>query len=206
MNRQPMASVREIGLAVLTVTVLAGCTQPPVPEDTFFRLTLDAPARQFEAPPLHGTVEVQRFSADGLIGERALVYDSDAGRQRLHQRHYHFWTDSPTRMLQELLVEYLREANLAPQVVTPEHRARSDYVVDGKIKRFEYVTASPGRATVVLELSLRRLSDDELLILSTYQAEAGSGDDSAVGSVRALEQAVSGAYTRFLEDLSARAP
>lgn len=200
-----MASPVGVALAALVLTMLSGCTQPPVPEDTFYRLTLDGPERRFAPPLLQGTVEVQRFSADGLVGERALVYDSDAGQQRLHQRHYHFWTDSPTRMLQELLVDYLREANVAPRVVTPEHRARREYVVDGKIKRFEYVAASPGRATVVVELSLRRLSDDELLILSSYASESGSVDDSALGSVRALEQAVSGAYARFLEDLSAGA-
>jgi len=52
--------------------MLAGCAQPSVPQDRYYRIT--APAASGGGTLLPGTVEVERFGAEGLTSGRAIIY------------------------------------------------------------------------------------------------------------------------------------
>lgn len=182
--------------------VLGACAQPVVPTDRFYRLDVAEPETQFATPRLKGTLEVDRFVADGLTAGRPIVY-SESGRPReVLEYHYHFWTEPPTIMLRDQLVTYLRAAKVADIVVTPEHRVEPDYEIAGKIKRLEQVVGKPPGAVVELELALKRSADGQILILNTYRIEAEAKSGTVGAAVDALNSALGLIYARFINDIS----
>lgn len=188
-------------LAIAVTLALVNCGQPQVPQDHFYRLATSVPERTFENPPLEGTLVVERFVADGLISERSIVYGAGSDSE-LQQYHYHYWIDSPTRMLQELMVSHLRAVSAANQIATAELRLAPDYTLSGKIKRLEQVRNGTPKAVVQLEFALKGRTGDHLMWLKEYHAEEAAADDSVGSAVEALGKAVSRIYAQFLEDIS----
>ncbi len=190
------------GLVLVLAALSAGCAQPPLPEDHFYRLIVDKPETAASGPLLKGALEVDRFAADGLIASRPIVY-SLAGRPReVLEYHYHFWAEPPTRMLGDQLVEYLRAAGVARTVVTPEFRVQADYVIVAKIKRLEMIVGAPPRAAVELELGLRKTADDKLLFLGVYGVETEAESATVAAAVEAINKVLGQIYAKFVADIS----
>ncbi len=57
-------------LLLLLAPALGACAQPPVPQDTFYRLEVGAPEMVLSALRFQGTLEIERLSADGLTAGR----------------------------------------------------------------------------------------------------------------------------------------
>lgn len=193
-------------LAVAAAGVVAACgSAPPVPEDQFYRLKA---VRAESAAPAKllfpGTVEIDRFVADGVTAGRPIVY-SEAGKPyQVKEYHYHFWTQPPTVMLRDELVSYLRAAKIAKAVVTPEMRVNADYVLTGKIIRLEKVVGTPAKAVLEIELGVRKATGGGLVFLETYRIEAASDGPGVDDAVHALNGALSTVYEKFVSDISKR--
>ncbi|MEX2641907.1 MAG: ABC-type transport auxiliary lipoprotein family protein [Acetobacterales bacterium] len=197
-----MSVARLAGVFAL-VLVAASCAAPQeAPRDQFYRLSVDFQGSSPQAPVLQGTLQVDRFLADGLLIERALVYSSVEAPDRLMQYHYHYWTEALPRMLQGQLVSYLRGANVAGTIVTTEQRADPDYSVGAKLRRMEQIVR-PGNPLVALtmEFSLRRESDGKLMLIKVYEVEREAPDRTMTGTVSAMNAAVSDVYAAFTRDL-----
>ena len=193
--------------ALVIAGVLAGLLNacggaPVVPDDQFYRLQAAKPSVGKKLFP--GTIEVDRFVADGLTAGRPIIY-SEAGKSyQVKEYHYRFWTQPPTVMLRDELVTYLRHARIADVVVTPEMRLAADYVLIGKIRRLENIIGTPPKAVLEIELGLRKSSGGKLIFLDTYRVEmesSGKGVDNAVAS---LNTALTSIYGKFVDDLSKR--
>lgn len=196
-----MIARRLLSAGLIALSVAACGTPQEAPRDQFYRLDTDF-AGQASQPVFDGTLEVGRFLADGLLGERALVYTSVDTPDRLLQYHYHYWVEPPPRMLQEQLVRVLRDANVAPVVVTSEQRADPAYVVSAKLRRMEQVIRR-GNPMVALsmEFSLRRERDGKLLLLQVYEVEREAQDLTMPGTVQAMNAALTDVYAAFVRDL-----
>jgi ABC-type uncharacterized transport system auxiliary subunit len=186
----------------LLAALLSGCAAPTVaPQDSFYRLGEPesvAPA----AAALDGTLVVARFLADGLLGERSLVYVKENSPQLLRQYSYHFWSESPTRMIQDRTVEYLRRAGVATMVTTPEFRAAADYQLTGKIRRLEQIRGSAPAVVVSLEFGLFRVRDSRLLHLHTYEQMLDVDGNDVASAASAMSAALLNILSRLSEDLS----
>lgn len=199
MRRRARASA----LLASCVLILIGCAQPELPRDAFHRLAVADPQSRPGPPLLPGTLEIQRLSADGLTGERPLLYAFRDEPQVLRQYSYNFWNDVPPAIVQEQLVRYLRAARAADTVVTPGLRQRADYELVGTIKRFEQVIGPPHGVTVEAELGMVRVKDDKLLLLKTYRAERPSAEDTPAAAATAINEAIDHIFAHFVEDLAA---
>ena len=190
-------------LVVAAAGVLAACgSADPVPEDQFYRLRAVMSSAPLTKVLFPGTLEIDRFVADGLTAGRPIVY-SEAGKPfQVKEYHYHFWTQPPTVMLRDELVSYLRAAKISDAVVTPEMRVAVDYVLTGKIMRLERIIGKPSKAVIELELGLRKATGGKLIFLDTYRIEKQS-EGSGVGSaVKSLNTALTAIYAKFVDDLS----
>lgn len=193
-------------LALSLAGIVAACgSAPPVPEDHFYRLKAVRSESAALAKPLFpGTMEIERFVADGVTAGRPIVY-SEAGKPyEVKEYHYHFWTQPPTVMLRDELVSYLRAAHVAKEVVIPEMRVAADYVLTGKIMRLEKVIGTPPKAVLELELAVRKATGGNLIFLKTYRVESVSESESVDDAVRALNAALSTVYGKFVADLAKR--
>ena len=187
-----------LGLAM----VLSACGQPRVPQDSFYRLT-EPGSVTYASSRLGGVLVVRHFLSDGLIRERPVVYASSASPAKLQQYNYHFWIESPARMLQDATVDYLRRAGVASTVATPEFRAPADYELTGKIKRFEVVRGGSPRAVISLEFGLHRVDDDRLMLLRAYDEDVALNGDDVAEAASAMSRAVGEVLAALVRDMGA---
>lgn len=184
--------------------ILSACAQSTVPEDHYYRLSPVSEQPRATAPILQGTVEVSRFVADGLAAGRAIVFSRPQDNHRVQPYNYHFWTEPPPIMLQNQLVAYLRRAAIAKNVVTPELRVEPEFIVSGRISRFEQNVGTPGNVLVELELGLKETNTDRLVHVQMYRAETSTTDASPGKAISAFSQSIAKIYQQFVNDLNRR--
>ena len=181
--------------------VVAGCAQPKLPQENYYRLVVAEPADK--GVVLDGSLVVEPFIGNGLTSERSLLYSTADAPLKVQQYHYHYWIDPPPQMIQDQVVAYLRSGGAAANVVTPEMRLLPDYALTGRIKRLErIVDGSRFSAVVELEISLSDARDNSLVLLETYVAEEPAGRDMAA-TVEAFNRGITKILGRFVAGLRA---
>lgn len=178
-------------------------TQGPVPEDRFYRLPVPDPVAE-TGPAVDGTVGVARLYADGLHNERALLYVRAERPLELHRHHYDYWVESPPRMLQQHLLEYLRAIEFAPRVIRHDAGADVDYVVSGRLLRFERLVGKAGSSAVAvsLELALEPRAASGPGQVRTYSVVRPVADESIYAAVQGFARALEEMYARFAAELA----
>ena len=183
---------------------LAACATPPLPEDHYYRLEVTAPSVTPATPTLAAGINVQRISMTGIYGERPLLYSSAKTPTELRQYHYHYWADSPARLIQEQLADYLRATQLAREVTASSNGAASAYQISGAVQRFEQRLDNNGaRAYVVMDLSLQRTVDNQPLLSKRYHADLPSRDNTPLAAAQGLSQALAQCFAKFSADVRA---
>lgn len=182
--------------------VLVGCaSQPPLPDETYYRL---APPQVGSAAPAPGgeLLLVMRPRADGLYGERALLYSEDAEHRSLQQYHYHLWQNAPPGLVQEYLVAALRAHRLDGMVADYDPGLDGDYLLSSKLLRFEQLLQADGGAAVVVALELRLQQRDRgrPLLLRKYAETVAAASSAPSDAAAAFERALQAITDRFAED------
>ena len=199
-----MIRILNLNLIFALVGFLTACgSAPPVPEDQYYRLQAIYASEPLTTKPLAGTIEVDRFVADGLTSERAIVYSDIQKPNQVRAYHYDFWIKPPTVMLRDELVSFLRKSKISDAVVTPEMRVNAEYALTGKIKHLEQVKMESGYRTILeVELGLRHPNTGKLLFLDTYRLENDASGSSVAAAVNSLNTALSIIYSEFLTSIS----
>ena len=182
-------------LIALGLLALAGCAATP-PKDSFYRLpatVASATVKVADGPIIY----IPPFVADGLHGERALVYAHDDGTT-LEQYTYHYWVDSPRLLLQQALAARLRGAH---RVVTAPS-ADASYTLRGHIAKFERQGTGKGaKAEVSLEFELLPADTDVAQFARVYQRSVPLADDAMSSCAGALGQAAQDLQAGLVADL-----
>jgi ABC-type uncharacterized transport system auxiliary subunit len=190
-------------LPVLAFVMVAGCMAPSVPKEQYFRLVA-TPAPEKLVHPFVGILEASPLGADGVTGERPLLYTANGGT-KLEQRNYAYWTELPTAMIRDQLVTYLRSAGAADQVAPSELRIGAAYRIQGEIKRLEQSAGKKNDIGVLeLELSVIDEATDQLVFSKVYHAETAAADHSIDAAVAALNAGLQDVLKRFAADIDAR--
>lgn len=181
------------------VLLLAACAGPAAPPDSFYRIEPGPPAQRFTRPPLPGVLEIGRLAADDVVAERAIAFARAEGGPLSHYK-YDFWSEPPGLMLQDRLSHYLAAAGLADRVVTPDLQLLPDWILRGKVRRFEQIAAG-NRVEIDLELSVVGARDGGLILMETYTARVDAGSERVEDAARAMNKAVTEVFARVLADL-----
>lgn len=189
------------GLALMSVFALAACAQPELPSDHYYRLQVVLPEKSKAKPVFKGTIEVERFLADGLTAGRPIVYSQAGSQHQLLEYHYHFWTEPPVVMLRDQLIDYLRAARVAGMVVSPEMRSRPDYRLTAKIKRLEKIVGPKPSVVVELQLGLQDEKSGAIRHLANYRVEVGAASPGVGDAVIAMNKALSKIYSQLVSNL-----
>lgn len=194
---------RKLAAAALASLALSACAAPEVPKEQYFRLVATMAAGKI-VHPLSGIVEAQPFSADGVTGERPLLF-TDNGGTKLEQRNYAYWVNPPIQMLRDQMIAYLRSAGLAEQVVPSELRSEAGYRIQGDIKRLEQsIDGKKSSGVIELELSVIDESSDQIILSKVYHAEKPATDGTIDASVAALNAGLQDVLKQFVADIDAR--
>jgi cholesterol transport system auxiliary component len=198
-----------LSLITLLFLLLSACgTTDPLPDYRFFRLpkaSLNQASAQAK-PLFNETIEVQAFRADGVFGERPIVYSMAAEPERLLQYHYQLWTDPPGLFLQRRFVDLMQLHKLAPLVSARTSPRAEPMVLSGHIERLERVKPTnetePWKVVVSLRLRLERHRGTQPVLERSYEEIRDAAGDDIHSSVLAFGAAVDAIAARWAGDLA----
>lgn len=196
-----MKTLSTLLLAAFVVTGCVGSTAT-VPHDNYYRILVPAPDSRAARAALPGVLSVVAFDADGLVRARPVLFTTEGSSHAVRQHNYHYWVDSPTKLVQYEIASYLKKRGLADSVVTPEMRVRADYELRGRIKRLERMIG-PNFSSVAVELDLAviQLSDRRLIVQETYISQLSCDEDGVKGCVSAVNRALADVFDSFAADI-----
>jgi ABC-type uncharacterized transport system auxiliary subunit len=193
-----------LAVAVLLSACAGGAR---VPDDTFYRLDIAAPAARLAAPALADALSVQAGAAAPVYRDRAFLYSEAQSPGRLQRYHYHYWTDTPPRLLQGALADYLRAAGVAVSVVVPEDGIDARYRLRLDIERFEHVRGRDGGTVVVAaRLILSARGGGALLLQERFQSEVAVQGGEHTDLAAAYRRATQDLFANIVTALQARKP
>lgn len=187
----------------LTLFVNGCVSQPAVPQDYFYRLPTVHPAAPSQTPLVNGSVAVDQLNADGVYRERPLLYVDAARPLEVLQYHYRHWIQVPASLIQDNMVDYLREANIADRVERYSSGRRADLVIGGRLQRFERVVEQE-RATAVVELEMEfrhRTENGVNKRTKVYTSRVEATGPEIHDTVTAFGEALRRVYDAMLSDL-----
>ncbi len=195
--------MKPIGVFSLLVTVLVSAcvSTTPVPEDSFYRLPEPAAAQASAVVP--GTVAVASLRSDSLHRERAILYVDSQKPLQIKRYHYHFWMDSPPKLIQENFLAFLRKAGFADHVVRTGQGRLSDHVIKGRLNRFERLIEE-NASQVIVSVELEYASKNTRLpgLRKQYQIIRNVNGPSIHNAVEAFGLALSEIYENFISDVA----
>jgi ABC-type uncharacterized transport system auxiliary subunit len=119
---------------------------------------------------------VGRFRAPTLYRDTRIVYRTGANELGLYEDHR--WVEPPPEMVAEMMLQYLRRSGRYKSVQNIASNAQGDYIVRGRIERFEQVEGDPLTTRVWLHLSLYDPKSGATVWAQNYQSdEAAAGKD-----------------------------
>lgn len=193
-----------LAAAVLLAACAGGAR---VPEDNFYRMDIAAPAARLAVPALADVMSVQAGAAAPVYRDRAFLYSEARSPERLQRYHYHYWTDTPPRLLQRALADYLREAGVATAVVMPEDGIDARYRLRLDIERFEHVRGQDGGQVVVaVRLALGERGSGALPLQERLEAEAAVQGGEHTDLAEAYRRATQDLFARIVTAVQSREP
>lgn len=195
-----------LGLALLG---LAGCGHAPsVPETQYHQLSRPEPLAQAGKPLLQLPVRVDNLVSDDLRQDRAWVYSAAPPHLSLQESHLHYWVDTPGRLLQAYLRDFLVAQGIASPAMLSE-AASDGYWVKGEILRLERELEPDGEFVhVELELRLGQVGAERALVYGRFadRRAVGTGVEPGVGpAVLAFSEAVSQVCLQFVQAIRTQA-
>lgn len=189
-------------LLLLPLLGLVACAGPvPVAADHYYRLVLDLPARQ--PVVFSGVTAVERFIAEGELAGRAILHAAAADALEIQRYRRHFWERPLGVLLQGELVRYLEGSGAAPRVVGSDWRARPEWLISARIRRFEHLTTPPARVLVELELGVQQAGTRQLVFRKSYRQEAPQNGVELDAMVAAFSVALAQVFERFVGEVRA---
>lgn len=188
-------------VANLLLLLVAGCASTaPVPEDRFYRLDSVQPPATLVHPLLTGGLTVGGVQADPLHSGRAILYSDRARPLQLQRYHYEFWVDQPPRMVQQVLVSWLRASGVADSVAGSDDRAAA-WRLSAQLLKFEEVRDKGDAAHVEVAMRFSLSSADSSRPLWTRDYTQQRSLDGS--QMYATAQAMQAALADLLADLQA---
>ena len=188
-------SLIRVAVCLLLGLSLAACGK--VPPTYYYTVRYQGPHSPASAV-LEARLGVAIPEAEHLLRQDRIVYFT--GGSELNYYQYHRWAESPTFMVQSLLLRQLRGARLFTAIVPYRAQKGLDYVLRGRLLALEEVDSGPSNiiARFGLELELVRQEDGQVVWTGRAQRERSV----ASKTVGALVEALNGCVAEVLDQLS----
>jgi len=192
------------GLMLLFLLVGACAVSQSVPEDRFYRLEPLQPQVSMASPALRGGLRVDNIQADPLHSGRAVIYRDYDGPLQLRRYHYEFWVDQPPRLLDRLLLSYLRNSRVADRIIGPAGFATVAYHLQLRMLKFEQVRKQQSSTVEVsLQATLSSVPVGTILWIHTYTQQQSVTGRQMEAFAQAMQRAVEKLFVALQVDLAA---
>jgi ABC-type uncharacterized transport system auxiliary subunit len=154
----------------------------------YYRLNL-VPVGQASASPFQVSVLVGRLTAPRILRDDRVVYGmSDV---ELGVDEYHRWTEPPTEMIEDLLVQRLRHSGQYKSVQRISSTARGDYLLRGHLTSLNEVDDPSGiKARFNIQLELFDQKSGSVVWTSSYSHDEPVEKKTVTAVVESLQKTV----------------
>lgn len=180
---------------LLVVLALVACSTPEaIPDFRYYRLAPPSVPERLPQLLLDRPLVLEAFRADGVHGERPMLYATDPDSLRITQYHYQLWNDPPPVMVQRRMLRWLADRGVSALVTDRLSNRVSSYRLRGSIYRFERVLSQGVATEVVVGLRLRVDADGESLPrleldeLVRIPVNGGRVEDSSLALSQGIDQ------------------
>src|SRR6478672_327573 len=126
--------------AIFTICAAAGCTTARSPR--YYFLSAPPVSATPNASSFPVTILVGRLSAPRILRDDRVVYGMTDVEMGVDD--YHRWTEPPTEMIEQLLVERLRRTGQYKSVQKISSTARGDYLLRGRLNSLNEINEGSG--------------------------------------------------------------
>ena len=201
-----MLFFRMLCLLLVLVLGLGGCmggASVNIPHDHYYRLPAITAVTPLRTPILPGTLEISAVQTSGMLHERSILFVREQQPLEVSPYHYYYWVNAPASLLQQHLLNYLRQKNFAHS----QHRYRSDTPADFRLEsellHFErYIRKDASEARVELELVLRDNRSKRVLLRKLYRYNVKAQSTEMADTADAFGRALNTIYRQFTRDVT----
>ncbi|OQX72590.1 MAG: hypothetical protein B6D59_08085 [Campylobacteraceae bacterium 4484_4] len=187
---------RSVTLTIITALLLGGCI-PRQPSRPVTRYTLPLPSlkERLPAPLFAKTLKIARPESSRAFKSTKIYYT-----QGMERNPYAFsrWSDTPVRMFERYLIEYLREKRLFKAVIPHNSRAANDLLLESQLLDFsQHFEEGKSKGVVSLHFDLIEPKSRRILASKTFSASFPATSQDSRGGTEAL----AGATKKICEKL-----
>lgn len=189
MNRSWLVSAR-VASAALVLCLLGGCFGGgQVPESRYYVLEYEEGTSINAADGLDVVVGVDAFATQPLYRDRRVAYRVSGVEMAYYP--YRYWAAPPGELVASQLARHLRQQKVVKAVLESPFEIQPDWIVTGRVQRFEEVDRGPSWAAVC-EISVRIESylDREVIAEETWREEVPTRARTPDAVATAMSEAV----------------
>ena len=191
---------RLVSWTIFLVCLAAGCTTARAPRYYRLNLTPAAPA-QSSLSQFPVSILVGRLNAPRILRDDRVVYGmSDV---ELGVDEYHRWTEAPTEMVEELLVQKLRRSGQYKSVQRISSTARGDYLLRGHLGSLNEIDDPAGiRARFDIQLELFEQKSGSVVWTGSYSHDDPVEKKTVTAVVESLQKNVNAGIEQLTAGLA----
>lgn len=172
--------------------------------DRYYNLPETPPAFKLNRPVLKGVLGIDRLDANALRNDTHILLSYAKTPLEIIKHHYHYWSAPPTELVQQRIYNYLGQANFATKVVRYDAAREVDYVLRGRIVKFERLVYESGAAKdevlVSLELDISKNNGKIVIARKRYDIRLKHGRGDFQKTIIAFDEAVRKILDLFIKD------
>jgi len=190
---------RLVSWTIFVVCLAAGCVSAKSPR--YYRLNLAPVATQSSTAPFQVSLLVGRLTAPRILRDDRVVYGmSDV---ELGVDEYHRWTEPPTEMIEDLLVQRLRRSGQYKSVQRISSTARGDYLLRGHLSSLNEVDDPAGiKARFNVQLELFDQKSGSVVWTGSYSHDEPVEKKSVTAVVESLQKSVNAGIEQLTAGLA----
>ena len=190
---------RLVSWTIFVACLAAGCVSARTPR--YYRLNPFPTATQSSASPFQVSLLVGRLTAPRILRDDRVVYGmSDV---ELGVDEYHRWTEPPTEMIEDLLVQQLRHSGQYKSVQRISSTARGDYLLRGHLSSLNEVDDPAGiKARFNVQLELFDQKSGSVVWTGSYSHDEPVEKKSVTAVVESLQKSVNAGIEQLTAGLA----
>ena len=192
-------------LCLSLVIFLTGCGLPSsqVPTDHYYRLPQAQVAKKAEAR--FERILIRPVQVQGLYHERTILYVEQQSPLEIKRYNYHYWVETPARLVQKHIKRYLKKSAIATTVTTTTSHQQASVEITPIIVGFERVVDGDQFNNLVsLQFEVRYADTEKELWSKTYKALVESTSSSMHTTAAGFGQALDQIMAQLLSELAGK--
>jgi ABC-type uncharacterized transport system auxiliary subunit len=168
-----------IAIVLKALVILSGCAAVKYP--TYYTLHVPPPPDPPAQENLHASLAVREFRSPAYLRQGAIVYKTSAEQIGFYT--YHRWATDPRDFVTNAVVDRLSASRTFTQVKPYDGRADINYVLSGRLEKFEEIDYDGGiKVEVALSAQMVQLSTGATVWTNSV-SEVGQVDKRDVPAV-----------------------